>query len=287
VKPAPFTYRDPRTLEEALDLLAELGTDATLLAGGQSLVPMLNFRLARPSVLVDLNRIGGLDAIEPGGERVTFGALARASAIERDAGVAAALPVIPVALKFVGHPPIRNRTTIGGNLAHADPASELPAVLAALDGRVTLASRSGRRTVAWDEFFQGVFTTARRPDELVVEVDVPRAEGLAATFVEIARRRGDFALVGACVAIRRQDGSVAEARVALCGVGGGPVRARGAEAALTGRPLTTDSLREARARLGEELEPFDDVHATAAYRRHAAGILVARAAAALWERSAG
>jgi carbon-monoxide dehydrogenase medium subunit len=286
VKPAPFSYRDPRTLEEALDLLADVGPEASLLAGGQSLVPMLNLRLARPAVVVDLNRIPGLDAIAVSDDSIALGALARASAVERADDVAGALPVVREALLLVGHPQIRNRTTMGGNLAHSDPASELPAVFAALDGRITLASRDGRRTLRWDEFFQGVFTTARRPDEMAVEVELPRAPGLDATFVEIARRRGDFALVGACVALRRQDGRVADARIALCGVAPTPVRARAAEAALTGRPLDGDALREARQRLREELDPFDDVHATADYRRQAAATLVSRAALALWERGA-
>lgn len=283
MKPAPFSYRDPRTLEEALELLAELGPDASLLAGGQSLVPMLNFRLARPAVVVDLNRIPGLDAISVSEDRVALGALARASAVERDAALASALPVVREALTYVGHPQIRNRTTVGGNLAHADPASELPAVVAALEGRITLASRAGGRTVPWDDFFQGVFTTARRPDEVVVEVELPRAPGLRATFVEIARRHGDFALVGACVALRREDGRVAEARIALCGTAATPVRARSAEAALVGSALDADTLREARRRLREEIEPFDDVHASAAYRRRAAATIVSRAALALWE----
>jgi CO/xanthine dehydrogenase FAD-binding subunit len=286
VKPPPFSYRDPGTLDEALDLLAEVGDEASPLAGGQSLVPLLNLRLARPRVVVDLNRIPGLDSIEVRRDRVVVGALARATAVERHNELAEALPVVREALRHVGHPQIRNRTTIGGNLAHADPASELPAVVAALDGAITLASKAGQRTLQWDEFFQGVFTTARRPDELVVGVALPRRPGVVASFVEMTRRAGDFALVGACVSLRREGATVGEARIAVCGAGAAPVRVRQAEASLAGQALDGECLRELKALICEGLDPSGDVHASADYRRNVAATIVCRAAADLWERSA-
>jgi aerobic carbon-monoxide dehydrogenase medium subunit len=286
MKPALFSYRDPRTLEEALELLAELGDEASLLAGGQSLVPLLNLRLARPSVLIDINRIPGLDGIEVHGDRLRVGALVRASALERHPDVARTLPVMREALRYVGHPQIRNRTTIGGNLAHAAPASELPAVVAALDGTITLVSRSGQRTVAWRDFFQAVFTTSRRPDEMVAWVELPRPPGVQSTFLEVARRHGDFALAGACVGLRAENGTVADARIALMGVAGTPVRAEAAEKALTGAPLDAAQLGEVEELVRDAVDPIDDVHASAGYRRAVAATLVRRAAARLADGSA-
>lgn len=277
MKPPAFSYRDPDTLDEAVELVAELGDEATLLAGGQSLVPLLNLRLARPAVLIDINRIAGLDGIEIGVDRLRVGALARAAALERHPGVATELPVIREALRYVGHPQIRNRTTIGGNLAHADPASELPAVVAAVDGVLTLVSRDAEREVGWREFFQGPLTTARRPDEIVTRVDLPRPAGMRMTFVEVARRHGDFALAGACVGVRMQDGSVADARIALTGVAGTPVRVRPAEEALIGAPVDAERLAEVERLVREAIDPHDDVHASADYRRAVAAVLVRRA----------
>lgn len=286
MKPAPFQYRRPETLEEALHLLGEIGDEASVLAGGQSLVPMLNLRLARPGYVVDVNRLPGLDAIEVGDAEVRIGALARSSTVERDPRLRDAVPLVSEALAYAGHPQIRNRSTAGGNVAHADPASELPAVLACLDGSVTLASREGERTLAWDDFFQGVFTTARRPDELVVRIDLPADGGRSTAFVELARRHGDFALAGASVALRREERTVADARIALFGVAPLPVRAREAEAALEGQDLGSGgALAELAAAVRRSVDPFGDVHGSAEYRRHLAGTLAARAAAAAWERS--
>jgi carbon-monoxide dehydrogenase medium subunit len=285
MKPAPFSYRDPRTLEEALELLAEFGDEASLLAGGQSLVPLLNLRLAQPSVLIDVNRIPGLDGIEVQDDRLRVGALVRAAALERHPDVASALPVIREALRYVAHPQIRNRTTIGGNLAHADPAAELPAVLAALDGTIGLVSRSGQRDVSWRDFFQGVLTTARRSDEMVAWVELPRPRGLRLTFLEVTRRHGDFALAGACVGVRAENGTVSDARIALIGVGATPVRAQAAEEVLTGGPLEPGRLREMEALVRGAVEPVDDVHATAEYRRAVVAVLARRGVATLAERS--
>jgi carbon-monoxide dehydrogenase medium subunit len=285
MKPALFSYRDPRTLEEALELLAEHGDEASLLAGGQSLVPLLNLRLARPSILIDVNRIPGLDGIEVREDRLRVGALVRAAALERHPDVASALPVVREALRYVAHPQIRNRTTIGGNLAHADPAAELPAIVAALDGTVTLVSRGGQREVSWRDFFRGMLTTARRPDEMLAWVELPRPPGLRLTFLEVARRHGDFALAGACVGLSAETGTVADARIALIGVGGTPVRVPAAEESLIGGPLDTEGLREMEARVRDAAEPIGDVHASADYRRALVAVLARRGAAKLAEGS--
>jgi aerobic carbon-monoxide dehydrogenase medium subunit len=273
MKPAAFEYRAPDTLEGCLDVLAEVGDDAAVIAGGQSLVPLLNMRLARPLVVVDPRKVAALRA-RPSPNHL--GALVTAAELEDD-------PVVGPAVRHIGHPQIRNRTTVGGSLAHADPAAELPAALVALEGSVVLRSRDGgERTVAAAEFFDGPFQTVRRPDELLTAVDLGPlaaagpgavATGLRTTVVEVARRPGDFALVGAFVA-RTADG---RCRIALFGVDGRPVRAGAAEAAVVGgaRPA------EAAALVGAELHPGSDVHASAAYRRHVAGVVVERALEAL------
>ena len=268
MKPAPFDYVAPRTLDEALSLLAEGGEEIAVLAGGQSHVPLLNLRVSRPRLVLDINRIPDIAAVEEHEGHVRIGALARLAALERTDGLP---PVLRQALTQVGHPQIRNRTTIGGNLAHADPASELPAVVLALDGEIVLASQRGERVVPAAEFFLGPFTTARRPDELVTEVRLVSDAGDGA-FVEFARRSGDFALVGACVT--RVGGDV---RISLCGATPAPVRARGAELALA----AGESAENVGATAAQEVEPWDDVHATAAYRRHIAATLVRRAVEAI------
>lgn len=282
MKPAPFSYRDPRSVEETLDLLAEHGEDAAILAGGQSLVPLMNFRLATPEVVVDINRVAGLDDVEVTGGEIRLGSLVRASAVERHGGVSSTLPVLPRLLGYVGHPQIRNRTSIGGSFAHADPASELPAAAAALDGSVVLASRRGERRVAWEEFFLGPYMTSREPDEMVIEAALPVPDGLEADFVEVARRHGDFALVGAFVGIVRRDGVCASARIALCGVAGAPVRMRDAEQALAGGVPDDDRLLQVEGAIREALDPSDDIHASGDYRRHVAGVLVRRTLERLW-----
>jgi carbon-monoxide dehydrogenase medium subunit len=284
MKPSQFKYAAPESLEECLQLLAEHGDDASVLAGGQSLVPLMNLRIARPEVLVDVNRVPGLDAISVSPEKVSVGATVRASRLERDPEVAMALPLAGEALRFVGHPPIRNRTTVGGNIAHADSASELPSVLAALDGSVRLASRRGERTVRWDEFLLATFMTTREADELLVGVDFPVPPGMRFAFDEVARRHGDFALVGACVGLSAVDDRIDAARIALFGVGGTAVRAREAEQLLVGESIDGSWGDRLRAAVHDALEPSDDIHASAAYRRSAGATLVTRLAKTLAER---
>ena len=226
MKPAPFDYAAPRSLDEALGLLGE---DAKALAGGQSLVPLLNFRLARPELLVDINGLSELAGLERNDGLLRIGALTRQSALERSELVAAGWPLLTQAVRFVGHPQIRSRGTVGGSVAHADPAAELPVALAALDARFTAQSPRGRRTVGAGEFFIGPLTTALEPDELLVEIEVPAPYDRAGSaFVEHARTHGDFAIAGAAAVVARGE----HAAIALMGAGPAPLRAPAAERAL-------------------------------------------------------
>lgn len=289
MKPAPFDYVAPRSLEEALEELAERGDEAKVLAGGQSLIPVLNFRLAQPAALVDINRVPALDSVradEDGG--LAIGALARQRRVERDPEVARRAPLLAEALPFVAHPQIRTRGTIGGSLAHADPAAELPAVALALDARLRLATRGGERWIEAREFFVSLFTTALGPDELLVEIRVPAPRprtGFA--FLESARRHGDYALAGvACRVTLDETGRCAGARLVFLSVGDGPVEAPRASAALAGEAMT-DAAIEAAARTasGEEIDPLGDIHASADFKRHLAGVLAGRALRRAAERA--
>ena len=229
LKPAPFEYAAPRTVEEALPLLGE---DVTPLAGGQSLVPLLNLRLARPAMVVDLNRIESLAYVSRGPEEsLRIGALARQAAVERSELVAEGWPLLGQAVRYAGHPQIRSRGTVGGSVAHADPAAELPAALLALDARFHLRSAARSRTVAAGDFFLGPLTTVLEPGELLVEIEVPAvAAGARSAFVEHARTHGDFATAGVAVVLRPDGGGA----IAILGIDGKPTRARAAEYALLG-----------------------------------------------------
>ncbi len=276
MKPAPFEYVTPRTLDEVLMRLADLGDDAKLLAGGQSLVPAMNLRLARPRVLIDLGRVSDIDYIRAVDGTVALGACVRQRTAERSEAVSRGVPLLARALPFIGHPAIRNRGTVGGSLAHADPAAELPAVVAALDGELVVASARGRRTVKPSEFFTSYMTTALRPDEMLLEVRLPHATATSrSAFVEFARRPGDFALAGVAVVLDVDAANTARAaRVALFGVGPTPVRVVRAERCLTGRVITDDVLREAAQSAAREIDPPSDLHATSHYRRRLATVLV-------------
>jgi len=284
VKPAPFVYHRPASLPDALALLERYGAEGRVLAGGQSLVPALNMRLATPGALIDINRIPGLDEIRLGAEGLVLGALARLDAVERSPLVAAHAPLIAQALPHVAHLAVRTRSTVGGGIAHADPAAELPACLVALGGTVRALSRRGSREIGAAEFFRGVCTTALGPGEVLTAVVVPRlAPGWRSRFDELARRHGDYALVALAAHARVADGTLAEARLVLAGVGTTPVRAARAEAALTGRRVDAAALDAATRALAVELDPPSDVHASAALRRHLAGVLLRRAVRGLAE----
>ena len=280
MKPPPFDYTRPRSLDEALAALAAHGADARPLAGGQSLIPMLSLRLARPSLLVDLSFIPGLASVQAENGTTVLGAMVRQRALERDAQVAQRLPVLAEATRLVGHPPIRNRGTVGGSLAHADPSAEYPALALALDAELVARSASGERVIPARDFFVDLFTTALAPGELLTAVRIPvPPPGTGWSIQEIARRHGDFALAGATVLLRKaSDGTCEHAAIALFGVATRPLRASAAEQALAGRPLTSEAIREAASLAAGAIdEPLSDVHGSAAYRRRMAEVVARRA----------
>jgi carbon-monoxide dehydrogenase medium subunit len=282
-----FEYHSPDTIDEVLALLAEHGDEAKVMAGGQSLVPLLAMRLARPTHVVDVNRVSGLSGIDAQNGEIAFGALVRERQAERSPVVQERLPLLAEALPFIGHAAIRTRGTIGGTVAHADASAEIPCVLAALDGSVVARSARGERTVAAADFFQGHFTTALDDDECVVEVRVPAADGAAGyAYQEVARRHGDFALVGvAAVLTLGGDGRIADSRVAWMGVADGPHRARAAEAELVGAEPTADTFAAAAQTATADLTPGSDIHGSAAYRRHLAAVMVRRTLTTAAERA--
>ena len=265
MKPASFEYVRPGSLDEALDVLHERGDDAKVLAGGQSLVPMMNFRLARPAVLVDLNGLGDLAYIRPANGGLALGAMTRQRTIEKSAVVRERAPLLAEATPLIGHVPIRTRGTIGGSLVHADPAAEYPVVMVALDAEFTLARKGGTRRVAAADFFDTYLSTTIGPDEILTEIRMPSVAARAAVaFVEISRRHGDFALVAAGTVVDVDGGGrIAEARIALGGVGPRPVRARTAERMLVGQRPTAALLAEAAASVMPDTDPPEDIHASA------------------------
>jgi CO/xanthine dehydrogenase FAD-binding subunit len=279
LKPAPFKYLAAESAEEALAALEEYGGEAKILAGGQSLVPLMNLRLAAPSVLVDLNGVAELGGLRLNGA-LEVGAVTRQAAVERSAEAAEIAPMLVDALRYVAHPAVRSRGTIGGTVAHADPAAEIPAVLLALGGEIVARGPGGERAIAADDFFVSYFTTTLDESEIVTHVRIPRPpDRLRWGFLEVARKHSDFALVGVALAADVGDaGECSSARIALFGVADRPVRARRAEEALVGRSLGDTGARGDAARLAsEEIEPREDGHATREYRRNVAGVLVRRA----------
>ena len=278
MKPPRFDYHAPHSLDEAVGLLVRYNGDAKVLAGGQSLMPMLNFRLARPAALVDVNRIAALAYIREDNGTLAFGAMTRQRAIEFSPVVARRLPLLLEATRWVGHLPIRSRGTIGGSIAHADPSAEYPAVLTALDGEVVVQGPRGRRTLKPAALFETYLTTSLAPDELLVEVRLPAmAAGAGFAFEEFARRHGDFALVGIAAMVVRDGTRGTTARLASAGAGPVPVRLRAAEEILERDGLGAAAIDAAAARAAELVNPDSDVHASADYRRHLTQVLTARA----------
>ena len=277
MKPAPFAYYAPATLGEALELLARYGEEAKVLAGGQSLVPAMNFRLAQPTVLVDLGRIDGLAGITETPEGLRIGAMTRQRAVERSPSVARRSPLLAETLPSIAHPQIRTRGTFGGSLAHADPAAELPAVARVLGARFRLVSTEGERWLDADHFFTGLFETALAPDELLTEIVVPDSPtGTGWAFDEMSRRHGDYALVGVAATMTYEDGRVSRVRIALLSVGEGPVRAIEAENVLGGESPSPSLFEAAATAVADSIDPPADLHASAEYRRHLARVLVRR-----------
>lgn len=289
MKPASFEYYNPETLAEALARLAEFGWDAKVLAGGQSLIPMMNFRLAQPAVIIDLNRVAPLFFIRPhsnGGLRM--GAMTRQSTVERDPLVAELAPMIHEAMPKIAYPQIRSRGTVGGSIAHADPSAELVAASVALDARLRLRRQSGERWVPAGDFFVGLFTTVVEPDELLIEVrlpPIPPRSGWA--FLEVARRHHDFALVGAAASVTLDDQDrCASTRLVYFSVGDGPVQAHGAASVLEGQAPTADAIEAAAEVAGnDDVDPASDINASADYRRHLVKVLGRRALTEAFERA--
>ena len=279
MKPAAFEYHEPDTIEEAVALLEAHPFEAKALAGGQSLVPAMNFRLAMPAILVDLNRLPELDtiAVAPDGV-LRIGAMTRQRALERSPIVTARAPLLQEAMPHIAHPQIRNRGTVGGSLAHADPSAELPAVMVALEASIACMGRRGTRWVPAREFFVGLFATALEPGELLVDIAIPpAAAGTGWAFEEVARRHGDFALAGAAAVVTIDEvGVCSAARVVLFGVGEGPVVAAQATAGLPGRRLDAAAILDAGSHVAGDIDPPSDLHASSAYRRQLCRVLVQR-----------
>ncbi|MGQ0569159.1 MAG: FAD binding domain-containing protein [Armatimonadota bacterium] len=289
MKPAAFLYAQPETVEETLALLREYGSEAKLLAGGQSLMPLVNMRLARPSVIIDLNRVRALDHITTADGEVRIGAMTRQRAAEKSPLVASRLPLATEALRLVGHVQIRNRGTIGGSLAHADPSAELPAVASALGATFVVTGPGGERLLGPDEFFVGYLTTAIEPTEVLTEIRFPAMAAHAGNaFVEVSRRHGDFALVGAAAVVHAAgDGRYRDVRLAFIGVGPTPVRIKEAEAALEGHRFQESLVDDVARLVADRLNPESDIQASAEYRKHVGGVLARRALLAAASRAGG
>ena len=286
MKPPAFDYVRPTSVDEATAALAQHGDAAKLIAGGQSLVPMLNFRLLAPAVLVDLNGLPGLDTVEVNGDSLRIGSLTRHRTLETSSEVAARFPVVTAAMAHVAHLAIRNRGTIGGSLSHADPAAELPTLALLLDARIGVAGPDGTREIAAADFFEGALTTALADDEMVTHADIPNLPaGHGWGFQEIARRHGDFGLAGAAAVVTRNGDTAGEVRIAMLGVGDTPLRATAAEDILTGSTFDAGIINAAIEAVRSAVEPNDDLHASADFRRHLAGVQAKRALADAWARA--
>ena len=289
MKPAPFKYILASSLDHALTLKSEYGDDARFLAGGQSLIPTMNFRLARPEVLIDINGLSELAEVDAAGEDgIRVGALTRYRDLERNHDFLNTCPLFADALPHIAHPQIRNRGTIGGNLSHADPASELPALAVAMQARLRIKSQAGEREVPAREFFQGLLTTDIGSDEMLVEIIYPAAKPRSgACFQEVARRRGDFALAGvAAVVTLDTSRRCGEVRLALCGVGETPVDASATAASLVGTKCTDEAIEAVATEVQAMIEPAGNVHATPDYQRHIAGVLTRRTLTIALQRAA-
>lgn len=286
MKPAVFDYVRADNLAHALETLAQAGDEAKVIAGGQSLVPMMNFRLLQPSILVDVNGIGELAFLEDDANHIRIGALTRHRRLETDPIVARRLPVLHAAMPYVAHLAIRNRGTIGGSLSHADPAAELPMLALLLDAELNIRSLSGQRRTKVGDFLVSALTTDLEPDELLTDIVIPAPPADAGWDVqELARRSGDFALVAVAALLTRDGDAIVEARLALMGIGDTAMRVRAAEDMLRGRRFDTALAAAAADAVQQAIDPPNDLHASAEYRRHLAGVLTHRALANAWARA--
>jgi len=290
MKPAPFDYYCPSTLEDALAALGQHGEEGKVLAGGQSLMPLLSLRLARPSAIIDLNRVPGLDRVfttRDGG--LSVGALARQRSLERNVELPQQQPLLAAAVPLIGHFQIRNRGTVGGSLVHADPAAELPAVAICLEADFVLRSMSGERVVRADDFYLGYMETTVEPDEILTEIRFPPWRGRRTWAIdEVSRRKGDFAMVGVALWMELDDDSTCkEARITLFGVSGRPVRAAKAEQRMAGAKLNEAAFKEVEKIVSDELDPDSDIHASAQYRKEVGGVLTRRGLSQALARATG
>jgi carbon-monoxide dehydrogenase medium subunit len=286
MKPASFDYVRAESAEHAVRTLAAAGGDGKVIAGGQSLMPMMNFRLVKPSVLVDINHISGLDAVQIRGDRLVLGALVRHRMTATDALIAKHIPVLHHAMRHVAHLTVRNRGTFCGSVCHADPAAEMPMISLLLNGVVHIVSPRGERMLTAEDFFVGSLMTALESDELVTEIEIDMLpSGTGWGFEEFARRHGDYALAAVAVTMRRQDGVASDVRIGLMGVGEMPMRVTHVEAMLEGCEINAKLIDEAVDALRTELRPNSDLNASADYRRHLAGVLARRAMIDAWARA--
>jgi CO/xanthine dehydrogenase FAD-binding subunit len=284
MKPPPFDYHRADTVEHACRLLADAGEDARLLAGGQSLIPMMNLRLARPSALVDIGRLP-LSNIDVGPGRVTIGALARHRQVLEHEALRAAAPLFAETYEFIAHPTVRNVGTAGGSVAHADPTAEIPALLVLLDGEIEAVSARGARKIAAGDFFKSAFTTALKPDEMITSLSFHMPPRWGGCFLELAERHGDFALAAAGVVLARDGDKIAEARIVLTGAESVPVRATEVEASLRGQTFTEAQCAAAGAAAARDRRSYDDIRASAEYRRSLLSELTSRALLTAYRRA--
>ncbi len=284
MKPSAFEYFNPQSVQEAVKLLERYGDEAKIIAGGQSLVPMMNFRLARPEILIDINGIKELEYIKTEGDELVIGALTRERDIEQSPLVVEKWPFLSKAISFIGHSAIRNRGTIGGSLVHADPSAEIPTSLCALNGKVKAIGPSGEKILEPEEFFLTYLTTSLEPSDLLIEVRIPALpEKMGWSFRELSRRSGDFAIVAVGILLFMETGGVCrEARISMGGVASTPVRAGEAEALLAGRKITEKLIAEAAQQAAEETDTEPDYHASAEYRMDMARVFVKRGLQEAW-----
>lgn len=286
MKPAEFEYHRPRKIEEALSLLTKFGQEGKILAGGQSLMPLMNFRLAQPAHLVDINFIDGLDYIKSENGSIKIGCLARQSRLLNEPLIRQRCPLLAEALAQVGYEQTRNRGTLCGSLAHADPAAELPAVFLALDGVITVRNGIMTRDIAARDFFLSYLTTALSSDEIILEASIPEMPPQAgSSFVEFARRFGDFAIVGVAALLARKKDQISDVRMALIGVGDKPWRDREIEAGLVGEKASAELFNKIAGEVAARIEPGSDIHASESYRRSLAKVLTKRALGEAWRRA--
>jgi len=286
--PASFDYHAPATLEEALALLARLGDTAKILAGGQSLIPAMRFRLASPDALVDLGRIRDLSYVEERGDHLAIGAMAREHALERTPVIAASYPLLHDTAKVIADPLVRNKATVGGNLAHADPANDHPATMLAYDARVVARGASGTRTIAIDDLFVGLFETSLVPGEILTEIRIPKpAPHSGGAYIKIERKVGDYAVAAVAVQLQLAGNTISHIRIGLTNVSPIPARARAAEAALTGKPASDDVLEAAGQAAAAECDPSADLRGQVDYKRDLVRVLIKRTVRRAVQRAQG